>query len=178
MFDLETYHELDLQISEYIFSVHTPFLNWFFENVTLLGNTEVVTVLTTLLVGSLLYKRKNYFAYLALIVVVGSTTSTHLLKLVFGRPRPELHIAQLETYSFPSGHATAAMALFGVTAYIVYKLSSKNYYRYGLLAILLLLVVLVGFSRIYLGYHYTTDVLAGYLVGAIWLAVSIHFFKK
>lgn len=176
MFDLGTIHTQDLRVSEYLFSLHTPFFDWFFSLITLLGNTEIVTVITTLFVVWLLYIKKYHFAYLTLIVVIGSTTTTHLLKKVFARPRPELEIVQLETYSFPSGHATAAIALYGVMAYTVYKLPQKNHHRYALL-LFLSLVVLIGFSRMYLGYHYMSDVLAGYFIGSVWLFASTYLFR-
>ena len=178
MFDTKSIHTQDLHVSEYLFSLHTPFFDWFFSHITLLGNTEAVVVITTLFVSWLLYTQKNYFAYFTLIVVIGSTTSTYLLKKVFGRPRPELEIVQLESYSFPSGHATAAIALYGVMAYVVHTLSKKSYYRCVLLLFLLSLVALVGFSRIYLGYHYMSDVVAGYIVGGTWLLTSTYLFRN
>lgn len=169
---------LDSAITDAVFSLHTPILDTAFNFVTLMGNTSIVVFITALFTIWFWLNKKYRSAYLLLLVVTASTLSTHLLKLVFVRPRPDVLLNQLETFSFPSGHATAAIALYGVLAYIFSQLPKKTPRRCVALTVLLLLIVLVGFSRIYLGFHYLSDVIAGYAVGALWLAVSIYLFKN
>ena len=169
---------LDSAITGAAFSLHTPILDTAFNFITLMGNTSTVVFITALFTIWFCLNKKYRSAYLLLLVVTASTLSTHLLKLVFVRPRPDVLLNQLETFSFPSGHATAAIALYGVLAYIFSQLPKKTPRRYVALIVLLLLIVLVGFSRIYLGFHYLSDVIAGYAVGALWLAVSIYLFKN
>lgn len=168
---------LDKAITDGIFSLHTPVLDKVFSFITLMGNTTTIVFVTGLFTIWFCLNKKYRSAHLLLLVVTGSTVSTFLLKLVFVRPRPEILLHQLDTFSFPSGHATAAIALYGVLAYLFLQLPRKTLGRYSALTVLFLLIMLVGFSRIYLGFHYASDVIAGYAIGALWLLFSIWLLR-
>jgi undecaprenyl-diphosphatase len=96
-----------------------------------------------------------------------------VLKLAFHRPRPELAFLHLETYSFPSGHSTAATAAFGAVAFLLWPRAGTVRRRVALVVAAVGLICLVGFSRLYLGVHYLSDVLAGFALGAVWLSLCL-----
>jgi undecaprenyl-diphosphatase len=95
------------------------------------------------------------------------------MKLLFYRPRPEpfFGLASPITHSFPSGHAMVSCCFFGVLAMILAAREPSRARRISIFAAAAILVALMGFSRVYLGFHYPTDVLAGYAAAVVWLAV-------
>lgn len=110
-------------------------------------------------------------AFLAGLAVGGAETLNVVLKLVFARHRPGL--ADLATWSFPSGHATGSIAFFGLLAYFVLRAGGPPGRRVLAVAGAALAVLLIGASRVYLGEHYPTDVLGGWAVGFTWLASAV-----
>ena len=101
------------------------------------------------------------------------------LKQVLQRPRPVEHrIIDESGYSFPSGHSMVSMAFYGFLIYLIHKNVKNNYLRTGLIVLLFLLIISIGISRIYLGVHYTSDVLAGFLVAISYLILFVHAVKK
>jgi undecaprenyl-diphosphatase len=121
-----------------------------------------------------LYRRRRLVDAALLPVVVGGAELLNLiLKLSFHRARPEVAFVQLDTYSFPSGHAMISTAVYGAFAYLAWS-HLRTRRGHLLLSIgVVVLVALIGFSRIYLGVHYLSDVLAGVAGGVFWLSVSI-----
>lgn len=138
--------------------------------VTALGYYWVVL---PLLAGAVfLFHRKGWrlSATLLLVSTVGGFLLTTVLKAVFGRARPELFDSGYAAsfYSFPSGHATVAVGFYGaLTLILAYRLS--GFARWAVAACGVVLVLLIGFSRLYLGVHYPTDVLAGFLAAPLWV---------
>jgi undecaprenyl-diphosphatase len=109
-------------------------------------------------------------AVLLVVSTGGSIVLTTVLKVVFKRARPELFDSGYDAsfYSFPSGHATVAVGFYGMlTVILAYRLEGLA--RWAVAASGILVVLLIGFSRLYLGVHYPTDVLAGYLAALLWL---------
>jgi membrane-associated phospholipid phosphatase len=108
------------------------------------------------------------------VTVTGSALLNTLLKAIFQRPRPEFEAPLLvERYwSFPSGHAMMSLAIYGMLAYLLLVFLEPHLARIGI-ALLVTLVLLIGFSRLYLGVHYFSDVIAGYTAGSVWLAIMI-----
>lgn len=95
-----------------------------------------------------------------------------MLKLVFRRPRPDvLRLVEQSGYSFPSGHAMNSMIFYGLAAYLLVR-RGRHWSRYLVAGFVAVLVLLIGLSRIYLGVHYASDVLAGFLIGAGWLIIA------
>jgi len=145
----------------------------FFRAISLVGSPG-----TSLAVGAavafVLYRRRELAraAFLPL-VLGGAELSNLILKLAFHRTRPEVASVHLDTYSFPSGHAMISTAAYGALAYLAWRRLETRRARVLLWVAVLTLVVLVGFSRLYLGVHYLSDVLAGTAGGACWLALSI-----
>jgi undecaprenyl-diphosphatase len=153
--------------------IHTTFqdrLDGAMRIVTALGDYWVV--LPLLAVAVTIFTRQGWrlSAILLLVSTAGSTVLTTVLKSVFERARPELIDSGYHAsfYSFPSGHATVAVGFYGMlTVILAYQLQGKA--RWTVAVSGLLVVFLIGFSRLYLGVHYPTDIVAGYLAALLWL---------
>jgi len=130
-------------------------------------------VLPALVFTAYLFYRSGYGISATLLAVStgGSVVLTTVLKAVFRRARPEIIDSGYEAtfYSFPSGHATVAVGFYGALALLL-ALRLESPWRWVVAAAGAAVVLLIGFSRLYLGVHYPTDVLAGYLAAALWLA--------
>jgi undecaprenyl-diphosphatase len=98
-----------------------------------------------------------------------------LLKDIFERARPNLFDGpiHLTTYSFPSGHAMGSIVVYGMLAFVGVRLIKQPLLRYAIVLVAALIVFCIGLSRVYFGVHYPTDVIGGYIAGAIWLAITI-----
>jgi undecaprenyl-diphosphatase len=138
--------------------------------VTALGYYWVVLPLLAAVVFIFYLKGWRLSAHLLLVSTVGGFLLTIVLKGVFGRARPELFDAGYTAsfYSFPSGHAAIAVGFYGtLTLILAYRL--RGFARWAVVACGVSLVLLIGFSRLYLGVHYPTDVLAGFLAAPLWV---------
>ncbi len=145
----------------------------FFIIITSLASTPL-TALVVLLTGIICLVIRRYYLFIGfLISIIGSTTFTYLSKLLFQRDRPIDILLHEPTYSFPSGHATVAVALYGFVAYMLFRFSHDFGRQVRILVNAVFLCILIGLSRIVLNEHYLSDVLGGYLVGALWLTVAI-----
>jgi membrane-associated phospholipid phosphatase len=136
------------------------------------AETITVIALAVVLVVGLRFVLGTWDASLFLaLAVIGEVAIFVCVTLVIDRPRPE--VAHLDTApptsSFPSGHVAAAVALYGALAVVVWSYSRREWLRAGALAIAIAVPIVVGLSRLYRGMHYPTDVLAGALLGALWL---------
>jgi undecaprenyl-diphosphatase len=139
-------------------------------DVTSLGSIIVLAIFTLAAVGYLFLARERISAWLLLVAVFGGIALVDVLKAVFARPRPDLVLpaARVFTASFPSGHASlSAITYLTMGALLARAQSSTMIGRY-FLALAAFLTVLIGVSRIYLGVHYPTDVLAGWCIGLAW----------
>jgi undecaprenyl-diphosphatase len=156
-------------LSEHRSGVGTDFFRVFTDIGSPAGALAIGTV-----VCLLLYQRRQLIdAALIPVVLAGAELLNLILKLAFHRPRPEAAFVHLETYSFPSGHAMVSTALYGALAYLAWGRLRAPAARVALLTGTAALLSLICFSRLYLGVHYLSDVLAGAAGGAFWLAVAI-----
>src|ERR671921_1444040 len=153
--------------------IHQTFPGWLDGTMRFITALGYYWVVLPLLVAAVLFfyqKGWRLSAILLLVSTGGSIVLTTVLKSVFQRTRPELFNSgyQASFYSFPSGHATAAVGFYGMlTMILAYRLHGAA--RWAVVGCGLLVVLLIGFSRLYLGVHYPTDVLAGYLSALLWL---------
>lgn len=145
----------------------------FFRFLTFIGSPAAALAIATV-VCVLLYRRRRLVEAAFLPLVLGGAELLNLvLKLSFHRPRPEYAFVHLDTYSFPSGHAMISTAAYGALAYLAWSRLHSRRARLVLMTGTAVLVALICFSRLYLGVHYISDVLAGAAGGAFWLSVSI-----
>ena len=161
----------DLWIRDSVHSWASPFLTKLLLGFTTLGSEWVMLPLGTVLVWRLATLRRRRHAILLAAGGLGAELVSHLLKLAFHRPRPPLFfgLAPAETFSFPSGHAFVGTVFYGLLAGIFAEFYSRR--RVEAIAAALLTVLLIGLSRVYLGYHYPTDVIGGWACAAGWLAM-------
>lgn len=149
---------------------------WFEEmarDITGLGGFGVLTLLTLAATGYLLLQRKGHTALYLLLAVGGGILASTLLKILFDRPRPELvpHAQAVYTSSFPSGHSMMSAVTFLTLGALLAGVQDSLRLRAYLLCVAALLTLLVGASRVYLGVHWPTDVMAGWTAGAAWALV-------
>lgn len=131
----------------------------FFKLCSFLGSTYFYVVTIALLV--LLKSRKDIYTGIHLLII---QAINRLIKFIIKRPRPDeiFHLVKETNYSFPSGHSMSAMAGYGL--WIIEVKNSNLKYKNGLMVILGLMIFLIGLSRIYLGVHYFSDVIGGFLL--------------
>lgn len=140
---------------------------------TSLGSTAVVTIVVIAVLGFLLLTRRHGTAALVLASSVGGAILSNVLKQGFDRPRPDL-VPELTRHlnpSFPSGHAMTAAVVYLTLAALVATTLKRRREKLYVIGVALSLTLLVGLTRIYLGVHYPTDVLAGWCVGASWAVI-------
>ena len=165
----------DLSLLNQIHTRATPTLTAIARTASFIGSPRMVWPLTILLAATLYLRRPRRPAYLLALVVGASGTLESILKVLVRRPRPPVPWAYVteSTYSFPSGHATLALALYGTIVWITFR-SPHPHWQRALAAVLAAVTIpTIGLSRLYLGAHRPTDVLAGYLTAAITLAIAI-----
>lgn len=163
---------MESQILLYLNSLSTPWLDNVMLVVTRLGGVAAV-LLAAFFMLAVLYRLRRWQSLA--VVAVGMTGTLVLmsgLKLLFARQRPELWelLTHESTYSFPSGHA----AMSSVLAICVVMLAWRSRWRWLVAGIAVLYVLAIGFSRMYLGVHYPTDILAGWTVAVLWMLVTVR----
>ena len=146
---------------------------WFEEmmrDFTALGSTGVLTVMVLTIAGFLAMTRKGYAALFVLASVIGGVLISQTMKWAYARPRPELvpHGAEVYTASFPSGHSMMAAVVYLTLGALLARTQVDRAVKVYILAVAVIVTVLVGVSRVYLGVHWPTDVLAGWALGAAW----------
>ncbi len=165
----------DAQFSTWLHARGSPFLTRAMFVATYFGATVTVTCISIVLGFYLLWRRRLFWLAALVSSVVGGALLNRLLKYAFQRPRPHFDdpILRLTSYSFPSGHTMMATVLYGVLA--AYLISRTESVGTRVLVILSagLLIALVGFSRIYLGAHYLSDVLGATAEGLAWLSLCL-----
>jgi undecaprenyl-diphosphatase len=147
-----------------------PWFESVMRDVTALGSTVVLTIITLAIAGFLVVTERRKLSLLLVLAVALGTVLSSTLKLLVARPRPDLvaHVVQVHTMSFPSGHAMlSAVTYLTIGALLAYDQSCIRVKIY-ILGGAIFLSLLVGISRIYLGVHYPTDVLAGWAIGGAW----------
>ena len=146
--------------------------DWFsgmVRDITALGSIAVVGLLALVVLGFAALRRNLRLTLLMLGAAGGGFLLNNVLKELIDRPRPALpHVAALRSRSFPSGHAMVSASVYLSLAAVLATREKRRLAKAYILGVGLLLTLLVGLSRVYLGYHYPTDVLAGWLAGLIW----------
>ena len=142
-------------------------------DVTAIGGVNILTLLTVIVTGYLLAARKAATALFVIIAIAGGSALSVALKAVYVRPRPDVvvHFVQVDTTSFPSGHATNSAIVFLTLGTLLASTRRDRRTSIYLIAAAIMLTLLVGVSRVYLGVHWPSDVVAGWCIGAAWAAM-------
>jgi membrane-associated phospholipid phosphatase len=156
---------------------------WFFTLMVISswpGYMPQAVILVGVLVVLIYFLGYRWEALIALLSVISSTVLNLIVKLVVHQPRPQpdlVHVVKkLSSYSYPSGHVMFFMGFYAILWYLSYKVLQPSWYRTFLLVLFGAMVVLVGVSRIYLGEHWFSDVLGGYILGSVVLILMIRLY--
>ena len=144
--------------------------------ITNFGGAIFIILLTVILIAVIKNKKIGLSILTNLAII---TILNQLLKRILQRPRPtEYRIIEESGYSFPSGHSMISMAFYGYLIYLIYKYVENKSVKWTLISLLSVLICLIGISRIYLGVHYTSDVLGGFLISISYLVIYISAVNK
>jgi undecaprenyl-diphosphatase len=164
-------------------SVHqyaSPSLTVFMRGITLLGSMEVLLPAVLIVLTFLLVRGKRYEAIVLSVTMAGGVILNIVLKLSFHRARPDpfFNLAVPASYAFPSGHALLALCFYGVMARILSDSMKSRQYRWIVWIGALCFIGLIGLSRIYLGVHHASDVLAGYAAAIVWISAVTMIVRR
>lgn len=167
----------DSNIYNLVNSIKSNFMDMFFRNITRFGDEEVLILIA---LACLIFIKNRKIGGSIAINLASVGLINHILKEIIQRPRPpiELRMVEESSFSFPSGHAMASMAFYGLIMYYIYKYVKNKTVKNVICTILSILIFLVGVSRIYLGVHYVSDVIAGFLLSMVYLVLYITFVLK
>lgn len=165
---------IDKTLMLLIKQLHSPLLDGVMRGASIIGGT-VVVALICLILGAIFWVRQQriYFTALA-ITAIGGTGLNLLIKQLFNRQRPQLWqitTGEPNTPSFPSGHAMLSLVIYGFIAYLLARHFRR--WRWWIVSLIIVLIVLIGFSRVYLGVHWFTDIVAGQAAGLTWLMACL-----
>ena len=165
--------EFDTAILQSIYEQHTPLLNKIMTGITFLGNGSTLIYLSCIVGIVLLISRKFASAFTLIIVTSGGIDLNIWLKNIYARVRPALweRIVDATNYSFPSGHAMVSLIFYGFICYLL--IVNFRSWTSIILFVTVSLILEIGFSRLYLGVHWPTDIIAGYAAGLVWLISCI-----
>ena len=159
------FQAFDLKIISCIQSLKNEYLTVFYKMITIIADTYQSAIITILIVA-FLYIKKHYREALFLAITMSACgIAMPLLKNIFSRERPDFYrLIEISGYSFPSGHTTSATTMYLTLAIVVLSIMNKLN-KYFIFSIAVIGIVIIGSSRIYLGVHYPTDVMAGICLG-------------
>ena len=165
---------IDSTVAKFLYNLRTDFMVRLFFVLTQFCNQYVIVVGVVIMSVIFIRKKKSYVILGLMVSVAGSALTVMLGKHIYKIGRPdEYSYYHMSSYSFPSGHATASVAFYGIFFYLLIKNSKRIKSKFVLLACGFALILIIGFSRIYLCEHYLSDVMGGYLLGFLWLLLSI-----
>ena len=150
----------------------------FFRVITFLGNWQFVFPVTALICLALWKYKKFKYIFPLLLTTAGGHLCNSILKATFEKQRPLLSLVSETSFSFPSGHAVISIAFYGLLIYFALQILKSKLLRFLVIFLGFILIFLIGFSRIYLTAHFYSDVLAGFILGFIWLMFGILCFKS
>ncbi|MGV3538491.1 MAG: phosphatase PAP2 family protein [Rufibacter sp.] len=159
---------------------NSPELTEFIKGITFLASRNFISGAGLMLIGYFLFVKKHkWYSLKVPVIAVGSISLNLLLKYLFNRPRPIIpHLVDSYGLSFPSGHAMISASFYGLLIYLVWKNVEVPAWRFLLVTLLSLLILFIGFSRVYLHVHYATDVVAGLAAGLGWVILAIFLLNR
>ncbi|MCA9767160.1 MAG: phosphatase PAP2 family protein [Carnobacterium sp.] len=174
-------NSFDQSITHSILSIASEKKTAFFVFITHFGGVPIMAILVLLFsfFVFLKFRKLKLTIWYILQSIIGAGALNVLVKLIFQRERPTIeHLIMQGGFSFPSGHAMGSMICYGGLAFLIFYLYKKSTLSFIIVVATLLLILFIGLSRIYVGVHFPSDVVGGYLLGASWLALMIALFPK
>jgi membrane-associated phospholipid phosphatase len=175
------YFPIDLRITLDLQAIKSPLFAELMSLISWAGYTPQSILLTTLIVAVLFVFGLQWEALMGMATALFDEAVNTLVKIIVHRPRPSVNlvhvVATINSYSFPSGHVMFYTGFFGFIWFLIFTLLRKSWLRTLLLSIFSVLILLIGVSRIYLGEHWTSDVVGAYLLGSLVLVVSIQAYR-
>ena len=167
---------IDKNVYNVVISFKSNIMTKIFKIITSFAGIEFMIIAIIIV---LLLKKLKHIRYLIILNLINDVALNNILKFIFKRERPiDLMLIEESGYSFPSGHTMVATAFYGFIIYLIHKSNYSKKIKIILTSILTILIILIGISRIYLGVHYATDVIAGYLIAISYLIIFTHFIDK
>lgn len=173
------FDNIDIKIYDFIISFKSDFNTYFFKIITFLCSIKFIALMCIIsLLLTLIKKDKSYL--LIMLVSIISSVVNLIIKNIIRRDRPDKinWLITESNFSFPSGHSMMATVFYGFLAYLLYKSKINKNVKVIVLIMTFILILLIGISRIYLGVHYTSDVIGGFLWGSTLLILIIGLTKK
>ncbi len=175
------YSDLDQIVTEHIQQINVRSFDLFMRFLTFLGYPLQVEVSYTVSIIFLLIIKKYKEAFFVGFTV-GATILATIIKHYVGRARPAINLVHVTTMlkdkSFPSGHTTFFVAFYGFLIFLTFVLLKPSWIRNLLIIVMSIFILFIGVSRIYLGNHWLSDVVGGYILGGLWLALTIHLYRR
>jgi membrane-associated phospholipid phosphatase len=170
----------DYRVFTFLESYVTDKKNNFMLFITFLGSHLFLIPANVLLIVYFLFiKKHRWYSIKIPAIALSSLALMFLLKTMFGRQRPDIPlIREVHGLSFPSGHALMSVTFYGLLIFIVWETVKKAWLKWTLCILLFFLILLIGFTRIYLRVHYPSDVFAGLAMGFLWLVISIYIIRR
>lgn len=152
----------------------------FFLDITVLGSTTIIVMVTMAAAGFLLMRGRRGTAWLVIGALGGGTLLNNVLKFFFERPRPDLvaHAVETHTSSFPSGHAMMSAIAYLTLGALLARTQKRPSARIYILALAVFIAFLIGVSRVYIGVHWPSDILAGWCLGGAWALICWHVAER
>ncbi|MBA9026172.1 phosphatase PAP2 family protein [Peribacillus huizhouensis] len=172
--------QFDQKVISFVQGFETSLVTSIMKFFTFIGSMPVVLVivLIALIILDKVLKHRTELV-LFVVVIIGTPVLNQLLKFVFQRSRPDIHrLIEVGGYSFPSGHAMNAFAVYGIISFLLWRHIPTFLGRTTLIIISGIFIFMIGISRIYLGVHYPSDIIGGYFASSFWLASAIWFFYR
>jgi undecaprenyl-diphosphatase len=169
----------DVKIMEYVHNNTTPGILKFMRFISFIGSANFLLPVTAMIISYTLIKKKYYISKLLLLSTLGSYILNFILKQIFHRTRPiEYFLVKQGGLSFPSGHSMVTMSLYSTIAFLLAKKVKDKGKRRLIYTISFVMICLMGISRIYLGVHWPTDIIGGFLIGYVFYCLSITLIKE
>lgn len=181
--DINFLTQVDQTIGQHFYHWGGDGFTTFVQNFTLLGNAQGI-IPTALIIGGIFYyisRKWQVFIWPLVTILIGVGPLVDLIKYTVQRPRPTYitHLVDQGGYSFPSGHSAGAVMAWGALAFLIWHYFGQQYPKIKpyLMAFVIIMMIALGGSRLYLGVHYPSDVIAGWSIGAVWLTLCISYFN-
>jgi len=175
------YFTFDVTITHAVQNFNAGWFDALMRTLTWIGFAPQAYVITLGILFFLFASGLKWETVVTFVSVLGSSALGVGIKVLVDRPRPSADLVnvinQLKDYSFPSGHVLFFTTFFGFLLFLAYILLKNAWWRTCLLVILVIMVALIGPSRIYVGQHWASDVVGAYLIGSVWLALSILIYR-